>query len=469
MNLRKNISRLGATLGIVGALAAWAVTQVTAEQSKTTALPNDPLQFIGNTPTAPAGTLLYVASVRVQNQRIRQRYLVLHQTVTRANAPQRAVYHVTIPENIPDIIFASEFLPDNQTILFKAGWPYDDPGHYRFYLWNVATNQLELSPSEQLFYRRLFPSCTGKLIAYYQGGNADGDDYGGNRTSPLTLFIFDREAGKSKRIVQNPAAKFAAWTARDTLLYSVIDEDSWAKDVQHQPSSTSQTPQRQVESLTAARPDIYEISSAGENPTLLLQDGYKPSPSPDNQRIAFFTSTDPAQPVKPSNAFDLNFPRQSYLCLYDRTTKNRSIIQPVTKIFPQLAWNSDSQYLITLEETYQDAKGKAQISVIDTLSNAKKPLAVLTATDFEPTSRASIEPQFQMLNVSSDGKKVFIKVSEFVAQGQVFADEKKTLRCVDLQTGKVSVVAEVLNQQANSLGMDWYPGVFGNGAVVKNK
>ena len=447
-------------MGIIAALGAWAWGQVTVEQSQEISLPGDPLQFIASASTAPTGTLLYTASVRVENQRVRQRYLVLHQNGTAATKQPRAVYHVAIPEGVPEVIFDCQFLADGHTILFKAGWPYDDPGHYRFYLWNLATNQLETSPSEQLSYRRLFPSFTGDFIAYYQGANAAGDDLGDNFTAPLKLFVFNRETGKSVEVVQNPAAKFATWTKDNTLLYSAIDQGKWLKDAQHRSSAKLQTPVPEAEVDAATRPDVFESSALGENPKLLIQDGYKPLPSPNDQWIACFTSTDPTQKSKPSNIFDLNVPRQSYLCLYNRATKNRTIVQSISKSFPQILWSPDNQHLIILEENYRGKQGKAQISILDAISNVKRHVATLTATDFEPASRDSVEPQFKLLNLSEDGKKVFVEVSEFIGQGQIFVDERKTIQCIDLEGGEVVLDAEILNKQANSLGIDWYPDAF---------
>ena len=457
MKLRKKALHIGAIFVVTTAFAAWSVAQVVVEQSKATSLPNDPLQFLDNSQEAPTGTLLYVAAVRDGNQDRRQSYLVLHRTGTSPQPQQSGIYQVKMPPNVPEVVFDTQFLADGQTILFKAGWPYDSPGYYRFYLWNLATQSLEIGPDAPLHYRRLFPSSDGKFIAYYLGGDAEGDDQGGNRTSPLQLNVYERSTGKSTEIVRNPAAKFAAWTAGDTLLYSAINYSKWLGDIQRpaQPSANPQDTQQQTQLPAATRPDIFEVSALGEKPKLLLEDGYCPVPSPDNQWIAFFTSTDTTKKINPTNAFDLNFPRQSYLCLFNKGTKRRYIIRAVTKSFPQVMWTPDSQRLLVLEQTYQGKQGKARIFSIDVASRIQKEAATLAATDFEPASRDTLEPQFEILEVAKDGSKVFVRTSEFTGQGKFFVDEKKSLKSVDLQSGKVSTLAQILNQQANSLGMDW--------------
>ena len=466
MNLQKKAMTLGVTLSIGGILAAWSLAQVSVSPSEKTVLPADPLQFIDSAPTAPIGTLLYIASVPVEDERIRQRYLVLHQSGAAALG-RRLTYRVAIPENIPEVIFDSQFIDDGRSILFKAGWPYDNPGYYHFYLWNLTTNKLDTGPPERLTYTRLFTAPKGDFVAYYRGGDSKGNE--GNRTRPLELFIYDRMKNISVPVVENPAAKFAAWTTKNTLLYSVIDTKKWYEDARSRAEFQAKPPNPDEPSYIAARPDVYEVSSSGENPQLVLKDGYQPIPSPDDEWIAFFTSTDEEGKINPSSVFHTNLPRQSYLCLYNRVTKNRYIIQPVRETFPQLKWMPDSRHLLTMSQTTVGAKNSAEISILDVSLRVQKEVATLKATDAVSASHDLIYPQFEMLDVSKDGTKVVVKVAEVVGQGQVFMDERNSFRSIDIKTGKISLVAQVLNQQANSMGMDWHSGTLRNDAVVEDK
>ncbi len=458
MNLQKKTMALGVTLSIGGILAAWSLAQVSVAPSEKTVLPADPLQFIDSAPTAPAGTLLYIASVPVEDERIRQRYLVLHQSGAAAASGKRLTYRVAIPESVPEVIFDSQFVDDGRSILFKAGWPYDNPGYYHFYLWNLTTNKLEKGPPERLAYTRLFTSPKGDFIAYYRGGDSKGNE--GNRTRPLTLFIYNRVKNTSVSVVENSAAKFASWTTEDTLLYSVIDIKKWYEDARLSADLEVKSQNADGSPYVAARPDVYEVSSSGENPQLVLKDGYQPIPSPDNKWIAFFTSTDEEKKINPSNVFHTDLPRQSYLCLYNRATKKRHIIQPVRETFPQLKWMPDSRHLLTMSQTIVGAKNSAKISILDVSSRVQKEVVTLKATDAISASHDLIYPQFEMLDVSEDGAKVMVKVAEIVGQGQVFMDERNSFQSIDIRTGKISLVAQVFNQQSNSLGMDWHFGVF---------
>lgn len=443
-------------LGCILAVAQVQLQLSIKEESPQQALPKDPLQLLTSGKDVPRGQLAYIAYLKVPGQDWAQRYLTVRQTgqsETAAQKSQDVRYHVILNVEAPELPFDPQFSPTGEFITFKSGWPYDSPGYFTLRWWRLQkkvlgtlplwddqlrkTREYEPLPRDSLSYRRTQWSSDGNYLAYCFGGDNKGIEM---KTLPLQLLIHDLKTKKSRTIAKNPAARSFTWTHQGTLLFCSLD--------------TNSTPIKLGE-----RPNIYEVDASKDEPKLVAEDGWWPTPSPDGEWIAFFTSTDLGKGITPKKPFYLQFPSDSYLCLYNRKTKKRVIVQSITaSVFPELVWTPDSRSLLTLEAKSgaNATQNEGHINQIDVNTMGKKEIAVLSAKDWMPFNDPPVH--FGLNQVTKDGHYLLATSTDLIQASvkESWYDRMISLQAVNLADGSVKTIATFRSEQGKFLGFDWF-------------
>jgi dipeptidyl aminopeptidase/acylaminoacyl peptidase len=329
--------------------------------------------------------------------------------------------------------FDPQFSPDGKLVMFKVGVVGESHSYYQLCFWNRATNQVQMGPNN-LNYLNVYWSPDSNYVAYISGGDIEGNEA---PRDPLRLYIYDVKARQSHFVAQNPMAKIMAWTQQNTLMYNVKQQE--------QPEAKN-TPKR---SYLA---DVYVASTNGKS-NLFLKNAFDPRPSPDGKKVAFFAWPEPDTSKKANEKSQVQ--SQLGLYSYDREQKKRTLLRPTFSRlrFVGMRWMPDNRHLVTLETLSQSPQAKVQVEIIDTVDSTTKKVVVLQANDFQAIGpRIETQPQFQPLEVCDNGKQLFIKVSEIVGIDSPLFIEEKSLQAINLDTGRVIVVAKV----RSSLGIDWH-------------
>lgn len=362
-------------------------------------------------------------------------FLKLNQTGKVAQSTAKSAFKVV---NANDRAYNPQFSPDGKTVMFKTGQTGSRHPYYTLCFWNLQTNQIQVGPSN-LNYLLTYWSPDSKFVAYIEGGDIEGND---SPEHPLQLYIYDVKTNESRLVAKNTLVKQMAWTHQNTLLYSMRQEEKL------QVSS----------SVSVNRVDLYVASPQSGSSRLLLKNAFDAQSAPDGKKLAFFAWPEPEDTLENQSEKPRRVQAQLGLYLYDRETKKRTLLRsPFSRLsFAGMRWLPDNQHLLLLQNLAPSPDAKLQLSILDTDTTTTKNLVVIQANDFKKlSSRIDTEPQFQLLQISKDGKFCFVKVSEFVGRDSPWLIEEKSLQAVNLNTGEVVAVATVKNSYG-PLGLDWH-------------
>ena len=434
-----------------------ALVTATSEDAKKIA-PNDPLNFLNNSASVPIGVLTYIANIAVSGQQgpINPFYLVSRYTGNAAR-PVSVVYRV-MPRTM-NVIFDVQIAPDGKQLLFKEGWPYEDQSTYRLYILNLTTKQVQPGPAQDLVCRKTFWSPNSKKIAFIVGGNAEGLEDSSTSSSATKLCIYNVSNGTTRLVASHPDARSIAWTAQNSLLYSLSAND------------------RQ----SSIRPSIYEAFSSTGKSSVVVPGGYAPAPSPDGKWIAFFgwPLDERLSPV--ATAMASAYSEKQGLYLYNRSTKERILISPDTmhdfaneipSILPySLLWMPNGKSLLVLRTRYSglpafytpDVKigtglGEALIQAYSVPGLATRHMTTIQAEDFEAVSRSYVYPEYQLLSVTNNGAWLIMKVHEYVSRKSGYPVETNKVQAINFQSGRILPLAQTKSWAGSSLGLDWHEG-----------
>lgn len=350
-----------------------------------------------------------------------------------------------------DVVFGLQFSPDGKTLLLKVGWPFDRYGGYRIYLLDIKTQELRPAPIGGLLYEKIFWSPDSRYFAYVTGGDIEGNEW--PDSEPLELFIYDTATQKSYRVAKNPAIRTLAWDEGDVLLYNFAPPaDLSCKKVD--------------KNAVAALADVYTFDAAHlekvAQPTKLLSESFGPVPSPGGKWIALWSrpTAEEKALLRATHKTDTEAQNMmasdttAHLFLYDRATKKRFLQFPLITPgkFSSLLWTHDGKRLIAMQYKYSRNIGTLDIYEIETADFSRKHIATLSAKDSEPISRPRTEPQYQALNISSDDKNIFVKISKVLGKEDDMDKTEVSVKSINLLDDSIANLAITIEP----LGLDWW-------------
>lgn len=354
--------------------------------------------------------------------------------------------------------------PDGRYILFKyAGIESFD--NYLLYVLDTQSKKLKLVTEKLLTYRLVSWSPDGNYIAFVDNGDSEGDTQyvlsnTGMYIGPLKLYVCNWRTGQEYLVISNDTISGPfKWIAPHTLLYGALSPD---KQKQSKLKPTASKPQktqtkgglqtRPSVRLLAPRPDIYEYSVETRKSRLTIADGYHPNPSPDGKWIAFYGSAN----LQESTALGRDWRRQAdnvSLIVSKRDGSGRIAFNPVKGTYPLIIWLADNSRFITLQQTKPSPDAEAQIQEWDVSTQKFRQIATLRAKDSEAWPQPFVAPKFSPINISQDGKTLFVMVTELFGRepDTSFSIIRSLLQTVDLSSGDLTTALRISNPE----GSDW--------------
>lgn len=352
-------------------------------------------------------------------------------------------YHVA---NSGNVVFAPQFSPDGAKVLFKVGWPYDSHSMYKMYLWDIKTNDVHevrmpfssFDVTADTFQNKKaaplqysFPivqwSPNGQYLSYIRGGDVYGHIiYDGH----VFLDAFDLQHVIRRFLVRNDGVPYGySWTSDNNILYSTIE------------SSTI---------------DIYRISPEARNRKLILKNAYRPTPSPDGSKIAFFGPEHFETPIKLKEGYlDIRRPHGLSLTVANADGTNRKALNREELYYPEVIWMPDSKHLLTMDPgtSYTSDNDKptgkmstnSKVTLWDIETGRRKHICDIPAQDVQFIDRSPITQQFTPLQLSENGKILFVGVSE-ITQGQADRNSQyMSIKAIDIPPGEIYDIGKLNN------------------------
>lgn len=360
--------------------------------------------------------------------------------------------------------FSPQFSPDGRFVLFKFGGIGTATTPFDMYVLDSQTHQVQVvkNPSTGEAYSPVFIdvrwSPDSQFLAWVEGVDEDGSRLKSDQ--PAQLRVCNWRTGQSRIVGSGDVVtRSFSWAAPHSLCYSVLPPEPQLKSAP--PTSSSQREQAPGHiptvdelPLIQARPLSYEVDAQAGVPHLLLRDAYRPVVSPSGRKVAFFGSLDPAKPYPLRYNWTSVSGSALALCTSARDGNERQARNIQASIYPDVIWQHDDRYLLTLEQTVGSPQARAEVRQYDTIKNQAKVITTLKATDVELVGRIVSQRQFQLLNVSPDDHRLYVLISQMVGSNPENTRyiERKSVISVNLLDGVTTTVA----QTETSLGLDWH-------------
>ena len=122
--------------------------------------------------------------------------------------------------------------------------------------------------------------------------------------------------------------------------------------------------------------------------------------------------------------------------------------------YPFVIWRADNRHLLTLRQTTASPNSQAEIKEWDIETGQWRLVGTVNAKDFEKIERPQAKPQFEPVDLSNDGKFLFVRVMErpTAPVDKAPPAENSSLQAMNLQSGEVTTVARF----KNAAGFDWH-------------
>ncbi len=363
-----------------------------------------------------------------------------------------------LPYHSTDEAFDPMFSPDGRYVLFKFGQRQSSSAVYFFYVLDTQKNTLKSVSDRVVAYKFALWSPDGKYIVFVEGG----DKYGGTRDAfshyigPLRTYIVDWRTGKEHLVVENDTifGPFS-WIAPHTLLYGVLDvPGQWLLDSLLFPKEEKRTDKATATKKAPAtpRPNIYEYSLETSKSQLIIKDGYRPTPSLNGQRIAFYGSEDPANSLPLTSVSTWrDAPQGAALTVAQRDGTKRMALNIEGGFYPYVQWLKGEQ-LLTVQPIKDSPDAEAVVKEWNLQTQQFREVATLKAKDYKELHIDA--SKFYPVALKTDESALIVLVSEVtgVSKDRPLLTVVKSLQSVELRTGVVTPLVQI----SGISGIDWH-------------
>ena len=333
----------------------------------------------------------------------------------------------------------------------SLGWPFEEYTGYDLYLLDTQQKKLQrLTTDKRIVNETVELSPDARYVAFLRGADKSGypvHGLSGFGQEKISLCVLDTKTEKESVVATNQLVGIGgfAWMPDNTLLYTAQTPAT---------AGANASKPTAKKSVAAPRPAIYAISATGENKRMLISDAWRPLPSPDGRRIAFFGAENPDKPEPLSTSWEEN-PKGASLCVADGDGKNRKPLNREDVNYPAAVWTPDAKYLVVIKTLQDGNLSHAAMRKYDVTTGTFEKLGALHARDSEPLPRPlSQMPPFTPIAISNDGKFLYTKTEEYGEQDKVTSmyNLYTTLLAVNLKDGNTQMVAKL----KNAYGIDWH-------------
>lgn len=302
---------------------------------------------------------------------------------------------------VAEIMYDPLVSPDGKYVALKFGWPHDNNGKYRVYIWNLQSKTLTVGPQEKLSYPLLQWSPDGRYISYIAGGDQEGT-YDQRRTPPIELKVFDLETTSTSLIIRDEKSIAHSWTDNNSILFcasrSANDNTNNKADVYEYyiPSGISKSVIK----------DVYSSS----DPLLRIKQ-VRPEQSLDGRWIAFAAL--PNTEDEYLNINDKKVVHRPFVMLYDRKTNKRLAIRPIVlESYDIFRWSRNGNLMRILEVVPSLGKQKCEVLSFDVETKTVSTRGQIELNSELP-DRLLTDPLFSFAsNYPND--HIFIKTKQYI-------------------------------------------------------
>lgn len=354
-----------------------------------------------------------------------KKYVVVR---TIKNGKQTAA--ISLPVQTSRSLLGIKMSPNGQYILIKIGIMGDDYDQYTIYFWNLKTQTVTAGPTDLTYYRVVW-SPDSAYIAYCQGGDVNGNEYGvGGTYTPLKLFTYNILSQKQTFVALGQTLSYFSWTGENSLLMSLPES---------YPVNTPKT----FDEGSMKRPqllNIYEATAKSGNLRQIIDGGFHGVASPDGNYIVYLAHAN-HQNANEGESETKKSPTYPYLSIFDIKNKTIQVIPGIHTDLYDLRWTRDSKKLVLSRYSYLNANGTLDVSIINIQNLLETKLAKISVQDSEPTYRNEFQPQFRVLTVAQDYSHLLVQAQQFgKSLGNHYYQIPYSLDAISLSSGTVATL-----------------------------
>jgi len=334
--------------------------------------------------------------------------------------------------------FDIQVSPNGKYVLFKLGTYGDIYDSFRIYIWNLSSNTVDQVTQSDLTYYPVSWSPSSKYIAYLEGGDMFGGEYGiAGIYRPLKLFVYDVEKKANRYIARGQSLRYFTWSGKDSIFYNQTAAEH--ARTENDPSDKSLHLQ--------GKQNIYETFVVDGATKLLISGAKIQIVSDDRSKVLFLNSHNPDQENTKDNDENDTPTSYRYLCLFDTLLKKTTKLE-ISGFEPSFAkFTKDNNQLIYCVSNYRNKTGTLTVMEYDFPSQRILEIAKVEEKDSEDFhDRAAFQPQFNVYWLSSDEKQL-VFYSEH--QGEKIGENRYLfpvkLNLVDITTKNVKIICEDVN------------------------
>ena len=339
------------------------------------------------------------------------------------------------PLNDSAALFRPQLSPDGRHLLFMYGTAqYGNP--YDMFTLDITSNQVKrIAEQPALPYVSWSPDSS--CVAWVNQGEADGSLLLRNRQGKApALFLFNQRTGRQDQIADEIVdIAPLAWIAPHKLVYSLPPKEG-------------------------ELPNIYGFSVETGKSSLLIKEGFRPSPSPDGRWIAFFGPDAPP----PKDPFFLSSWRTGpggwALTVVATDGSKRIELGRQGGLYPMIVWLPDNQRFLTITPLRKkigggpyNRIGMAEVKEWNIQTQKWRLVATLTAPGYVEGVDEAGYALFRALPIV-DNQNLWVVIEEPVSEAIYGADVMRNfyLQSIHLESGTVTSIAEL----KNASGVDWH-------------
>jgi len=329
-------------------------------------------------------------------------------------------------------VFDCKRSPDGRYIAFKYGADFSS---YKLCILDTQAKTLRIASEENLSFRDFFFSPDSKYIAFVAGGNYWGQT-NTKGAMPLRLLCYNVVKDKAEVV---PITRFfptsLAWLAPHTLYFSAQKDTS-------------------EKTVSLKKPDLYQFDPMSSKVTWAMKDCYRPSFSPDGNKVAFFGSENPDKPFPLLDGWQYNA-KYMALCVSNLDGSERIALTVEKGNYPRIVWSHSPTALYELQQTQPSPQAKLAIIKWDIHSRKKADVVDVFSKDYKPilTDETGSSPTFSLVGSGGSNNKILVAVVEVKGRDpkRPVLNILQTLQSIDLMNKTIVPVVS----SHKSLSYDW--------------